>query len=292
MWAAVAPSWAEPAVCRRPSRRGDERMLDLAAPGPGQRVLERVRRGWRRARRCAAVPGGEVVISDVADEMVAGATNRAAALGLAERTTRVVDLERIEEPDGGYDVVLCPDGLQFAVRSRTARHERSSTCSAPGTCRPAAGVHRERNPWLGLVLDAASAQLGRPMPPPGVPGPFSLADCDELAHVLADAGFGDVTITELPVPLRVASFDEWWALTTSLVGPLAASRRVAPGRGGRRDAASGRVESARPEYHRGRRRAPRRRTPGRRSQALPSQLNLSRAEAGGMRAPHRLARWP
>ena len=40
---------------------------------------------------------------------------------------------------------------------------------------------RERNPWLGVVFDAVSAQLGAPVPPPGVPGPFSLDDAGRLA---------------------------------------------------------------------------------------------------------------
>ena len=33
---------------------------------------------------------------------------------------------------------------------------------------------RERNPWLGIVFDAVSEQVGVPIPPPGLPGPFSL----------------------------------------------------------------------------------------------------------------------
>ena len=40
---------------------------------------------------------------------------------------------------------------------------------------------RERNPWLAVVFDAVSAQVGAPVPPPGVPGPFSLGDADGLA---------------------------------------------------------------------------------------------------------------
>jgi hypothetical protein len=71
------------------------------------------------------------------------------------------------------------------------------------------------------VLDAASAQLGKPVPPPGVPGPFSLDDADELAALISGAGLTDVELSEVPVPLRAASFDEWWARTCALAGPLA-----------------------------------------------------------------------
>lgn len=80
---------------------------------------------------------------------------------------------------------------------------------------------RERNPWLGLVLDAVAAETGRPVPPPGVPGPFSLADARRLRSLLAAAALTDVAVTELAVPVRARSFDEWWERTCALAGPLA-----------------------------------------------------------------------
>jgi hypothetical protein len=80
---------------------------------------------------------------------------------------------------------------------------------------------REQNPWLGLVFDAVSAQLGMPLPPPGIPGPFALADEAELSRLLTSVGLADVGVTALDVPLRAESFDEWWNRTTALAGPLA-----------------------------------------------------------------------
>jgi hypothetical protein len=80
---------------------------------------------------------------------------------------------------------------------------------------------RERNPWLGLVFDAVSAHTGMPVPPPGVPGPFSLDDAALLAGVLEAGGLDDVEVTELEASLRAASFDEHWARTIALAGPMA-----------------------------------------------------------------------
>ena len=74
---------------------------------------------------------------------------------------------------------------------------------------------------MGVLLDGASAQFGMPVPPPGVPGPFSLSDASALAALLRDADLADVVVDELPVPMHVDSFDEWWTRTSSLAGPLA-----------------------------------------------------------------------
>ena len=80
---------------------------------------------------------------------------------------------------------------------------------------------RERNPWLGVVFDSVGAQLGTPIPPPGIPGPFSLDDSDRLGALLAGAGLSEVAVGEFSVPLHAASFEEWWGRACALAGPLA-----------------------------------------------------------------------
>ena len=224
MWASVAVSWAEHAeYADARGAAAAEKMLDLTMPRPGERVLELAcgpgGLGLAAAKRVA--PRGEVVMSDVATEMTSIAATRAAALGLSNVSTRDLDLERIEEPDGSYDVVLCREGLMFAVEPARAAREIRRVLRPGGRFAVAVWGPRERNPWLGVVFDAVSAQLGKPMPPPGIPGPFSLDDSDRLAGLLADAGLADVVVSELSVPLRAASFDEPWTKTSALAGPLA-----------------------------------------------------------------------
>jgi ubiquinone/menaquinone biosynthesis C-methylase UbiE len=224
MWAAVAPSWEQHAdyVDARGSAV-TERMLDLAALRPGDRVLELAcgagGLGLAAAERVA--PGGEVVMSDVVAEMTAIAAARARAGGLDNVTALELDLESIDQPEASYDVVLCREGLMFATDAARAAGEIGRVLRPGGRVAIAVWGPRERNPWLGLVLDAVSAQLGRPVPPPGIPGPFALADADRLARLLRDAGLTDVEVGELPVPMRVDSFEEWWARTSALAGPLA-----------------------------------------------------------------------
>jgi enediyne biosynthesis protein CalE5 len=231
MWGSVAAAWREHAdyVDAR-GAEATERLLELAAPRPGERVLELAcgpgGLGLAAAKRVA--PGGEVVLSDVAAEMTAIAAARADALGLTNVSTRELDLEHIDEPDGSYDVVLCREGLMFAPDPAGAAREMARVLRPGGRVALAVWGPRERNPWLGLVLDAVSAQLGKPVPPPGVPGPFSLDDGDRLAGLLSDATLDGVTVSELAVPLRARSFDEWWTRTSALAGPLASMLAALP----------------------------------------------------------------
>lgn len=224
MWASVASAWGEHAEYG--DQRGaqmTERMLELAAPASGERVLELAcgagGLGLAAAERIG--PHGEIVISDVVAEMTEIAASRARSRGLTNVTTRVLDLERIEEPERSYDVVLCREGLMFALDPARAAGEVHRVLRPGGRLAVSVWGPRERNPWLGLVLDAASAQLGAPVPPPGMPGPFSLQQADQLAPLLSAAGVKDVAIEELAVSTRASSFEEWWERTCALAGPLA-----------------------------------------------------------------------
>jgi SAM-dependent methyltransferase len=223
MWGSVAAAWGEHAAYV--DARGaelTERMLELASVGAGDRVLELAcgpgSVGLAAAKRVGAV--GEVVISDVAPEMTAIAAARAAELGLTNVETRSLDLEAIDEPDASYDAVLCREGLMLVPEPALAAREIARVLRDGGRVALAVWGPRERNPWLGLLFDAVSAQVGGPMPPPGIPGPFSLSDASELAEVLSGAGLSDVAVEEAAVPLKAGSFDEWWTRATSLAGPL------------------------------------------------------------------------
>jgi SAM-dependent methyltransferase len=224
MWAAVAPSWGEHAAYA--DARGasvTEKMLELTALRPGDRVLELAcgPGGLGLAAAPRVAPGGEVVLSDVVVEMTSIAAARADALGLGNVRTRPLDIEQIDEPDSSYDVVLCREGLMFATEPARAAAEIRRVLRPGGRVAIAVWGPREQNPWLGVVFDAASAQFGSPIPPPGIPGPFSLDDASTLAALLRDGGLADVVVDELPVPMHAHSFEEWWTRTSSLAGPLA-----------------------------------------------------------------------
>jgi ubiquinone/menaquinone biosynthesis C-methylase UbiE len=224
LWASVAASWAEHAEYVDTRAAGvTAAMLERVRPQPGERVLE-LACGPGGAGLAAAplvAPGGEVVLSDVASEMTAIAAARAAALGLRNVRAIDLDIEDIAQPDASYDVVLCREGLMFATDHARAAREIRRVLRTGGRAAIAVWGPRERNPWLGLVFEAVSAQIGRTVPPPGVPTPFSLSDRDQLEAIVRSAGFARVHVGELPTPLRAGSFEEWWARTSALAGPLA-----------------------------------------------------------------------
>jgi SAM-dependent methyltransferase len=232
MWSSVAPAWEAHAddVDARGAALA-ERMLDLARLATGARVLELAcgpgGLGIAAAPRVGAV--GEVTLSDVSEEMLAIAARRAAAAGAANVRLRRLDLEAIDEPAGAFDAVLCREGLMFAADPARAACEIARVVRPGGRVVLAVWGPRERNPWLGALLDAVGARIGEPLPPPGVPGPFSLAGDGLLGGLLADAGLDDVQVEEESVPLRAPSPGAWWDRGVALAGPLARRLDALPG---------------------------------------------------------------
>jgi ubiquinone/menaquinone biosynthesis C-methylase UbiE len=248
MWASVAEAWDEHAEYA--DARGAEvtaRMLAATAPGPGERVLELAcgAGGVGLAAAELVAPGGEVVVSDVVPRMTAIAATRAAARGLGNVRTAVLDLEDIAEPDASYDVVVCREGLMFALDPARAAGEVRRVLRPGGRCALAVWGPRARNAWLGVVFDAVGAQLGAPVPPPGVPGPFALDDPERLGRLLRDAGLAGVAVHEVAAPLRDPSFDDWWTRTAALAGPLAKRIAALPDEG-RRELRARLEEAVRP----------------------------------------------
>lgn len=91
----------------------------------------------------AAERGHEVVLSDVAPEMTAIAAGRASGLPVS---TLVLDLDRIDQPDGSFDAVLCREGLMFAADHAGAAREIARVLAPGGRVAIAVWAARERNP--------------------------------------------------------------------------------------------------------------------------------------------------
>jgi SAM-dependent methyltransferase len=228
MWGTVAASWGEHAdEVEERAAVVTRTMIDAVGPVAGDEVLELACGAGGLGLVIAEMvsPGGRVVLSDVAPEMVAIAADRATRHGARHAATaavssRVLDLEHLDLPDACFDIAVCREGLMFALDPTRAATEIARVLRPGGRLALAVWGPRTRNPWLGVLLDTVQEHTGSPVPPAGIPGPFSLAGDGALAGILTQAGFEEIQVQELAVPTHDASFDAYWRLRTELAGPF------------------------------------------------------------------------
>ena len=224
MWRGAAPGWEQHAGYVDARGAGvTEVMLERSAPRSGERVLELACGpggvGLTAAERVGST--GVVVLSDLVPEMTRIAATRAQGLGLTNVVVRELVLQQIDEPDASYDVGVCREALMLVPDPARAAGEMRRVLRPGGRAAVAVWGPRSRNPWLGALFDAVTETTGLPVPPPGVPGPFSLQDDTMLRKVLVESGLEEVEIDEVDEALDVDSLDGWWAIVPSLAGPMA-----------------------------------------------------------------------
>jgi len=206
MWDSTAPGWwANADFVDEQLAEATQAMLDAAHVGDGCRVLDPAAgpggAGLAAAQRVGSA--GTLLLSDASGEMIAVAAQRAGADGRI--TTAVFDQSVIALDDAACDAVVCRHGLMFADDPVAAVAEVVRVLRPGGRCAAMTWGRREQNPWLGVILDAVSDQFGVPFPPPGVRGPFSLDDPDELARVLKAGGLLDVAVRTELTPMHAIS---------------------------------------------------------------------------------------
>jgi SAM-dependent methyltransferase len=196
-------------VIQRTALRAGEHVLDLGA-GTGAGAI-----------RAASVvgPSGRVIGVDISPEMLAVATERAAALGLSNVDYREGSAEAIPAPSSSFDALVASLSLMYVI-DRSAAAREIARVLVPGG-RFVAAV------WAGpedcdIVWFQQTAGSFAPAPPvPGV-GPGALADARPLLAQLADAGIQARVETEV-LGFDFDSFQSAWdvlaGVTTAALAP-------------------------------------------------------------------------
>ena len=171
--------------------RPDARVLDVGC-GCGGTTLQAARQAF----------SGHVVGVDVSAPMLAQARRQAAAEGISNITFQQADAQVHAFATGGFDVMLSRFGVMFFADPRAAFANLAQAARPGGRLVFLCWQTAATNDFFTLPLRALSAHLDIPQRnTPGEPGPFSLADPDEVRDLLTAAGFDAVETT--PVAERM-----------------------------------------------------------------------------------------
>jgi SAM-dependent methyltransferase len=205
-WDPVFDRWLGPAT---------ELMLDLAGVGAGTRVID-IAAGSGGQSVVAARRGATVLATDISRNILdeAEAAARAAGVSLA---TRAMDGESLDVEDGTFDAAICRLGLMYLPDKQHALAEAQRVLRPGGRYAALVFSEPEHNRFFSLPVSIIRRNAGLPAPAPGLPGPFS---CANLEQLLVSAGLGDVEVHRVEAPLRLDSAEECTRLERESFGAL------------------------------------------------------------------------
>ncbi len=224
-WDCAAAGWKQWwSVFERAAQHVSDRLVELAAVGPGARVVDLATGIGEPAITAARRVGtaGRVVAIDQSPGMLAVARERAAALGLGNLEFRVGDIESLEAEEHGFDSGLCRWGLMFVPDLDAAARGIRRALKPGARFATAVWSSPDKVPMISLGGDAVRAIAGLPPRQPGALDPFRLADVSILNRALEGAGFAEVRSEPVEVVFEFVSADEFTQFRADVSSPLRA----------------------------------------------------------------------
>lgn len=199
-------------------------MVELLEPRPGQRILDLAAGPGESGFKVLPLiqPGGALLSTDAAPEMVEVARRRAAVLGLEGIEFAVEDAARLSLADASVDGVICRFGLMLVPEMEAAAGEIARVLRAGGRIVLAVWASSRVNPWM-TAAGRAALDLGFTGPPDHeAPGPFRLSDPERLQAVVESGGLRITATDEVAVTWAAESAAAWWETTRETSRMLAA----------------------------------------------------------------------
>ena len=191
---------------------GNQLILDIAA-GTGEPGLT----------IASMLEGGKVVITDIAEDMLAIAREHAATRGIHNIETKTCDVCELPIPDNSFDAISCRFGFMFFPDMQLAANEMRRVLKPCGRIATSVWNIPEKNFWVTATMGTINRNMELPPPPPGAPGMFRCCKPGLMKEIFEKAGFKNITEKEVPTQLRSGTIDRYWNMMTEIGAPIVAA---------------------------------------------------------------------
>lgn len=178
------------------------RMLQMASLRRGERVIDIAAGTGLVTFRAASTMGGagEVLATDLSDEMVNKLRAAAAQQGLSQVRAERMDAQQLAVPDATFDVALCALGLMYFPDPLQSLKEMHRVLKPGGRAAVAVWGARDHCGWAEIfpIVDSRVSSEVCPMF-------FQLGNGDALKMTMEMAGFTDVVAERMTTTLHYES---------------------------------------------------------------------------------------
>lgn len=167
------------------------------------------------------VSSGEVVGTDLAEDMVAIANENALSRGIINYKAQVCDACALPFKDNYFDTIICRHGVMFFPNPVVGLKEFTRVLKPGGRVAVSTWSAPEKNPWATTIQGIINNMLELDPPPADQPGLFRCAKTDYLINALTESGLKEVQATEINGQAVHSSSDHYWGFMTEVAAPVA-----------------------------------------------------------------------
>ncbi len=200
----------------------NHRLIADARVRSGMRVLDLGSGTGYPALLAAQTVGatGSVTGIDLAEQMLDAARRKAASLKLTNTTFRMGDVTTLPYETASFDAVTTRFCLMFLPEIPKAVTEIARTLKPNTWLAAAVWSAPDKNPYLKIPIDIIKQFTEIPPPDPTAPGIFRLAKPGELAGMLQQAGFMDISEHEFLGDVQFSAAEEYFSSLMDIAAPI------------------------------------------------------------------------
>jgi ubiquinone/menaquinone biosynthesis C-methylase UbiE len=223
-WDSVASGWQKWwKVFENAAQPVSDKLIELAKVKLSSKVLD-IATGIGEPAITAANRvgnGGYVLATDLSPQMLFIARERAKSLNLDNiMEFKEGDAETIALQSSLFDAALCRWGLMFLPNVNSSLSNIYKSMVEGGRFAAAVWSAPDRVPQLSIPMNIARRETNVPLPPPGTPGPFSLADEKLLYGSFEKAGFRNIQIEKVKVTFQFDTPKDFTKFTQDIAAPV------------------------------------------------------------------------
>lgn len=224
-WDRFSAGWIkwDPQVVEMQAPVGQEMIRLLALADDGVHLDVASGTGEPGLSISAQMPKGRVVLTDLSEAMLAGASSKAEKRALGNVEVRVCGVDDLPFEDATFDSVSCRFGFMFFPDIRGAVTELVRIVRPGGRISTAVWAEPDGNAWATTPMGAISAEVALAPPEPDAPGLFRCAAPDSIAAIFREAGLHDVAESDVRGSLELDSGGDYWSLLTEVSAPVVAA---------------------------------------------------------------------